>query len=73
MEAAKSMKPSSESSAIKMDLDLEFPVEDFQSVPPTVPFELFVKHCEEFREVFRDSLSTEEERLARKVDQEFVL
>ena len=73
MEAKKSTKLSSESSAAKTDLDLEFPVEDFQSLPTTVSFETLVSHCEEFRNIFRDGLSTESERLARKVHQEFVL
>jgi hypothetical protein len=73
MEAVKSTKCSSESSVTKMDLDLDFPVENFQSIPPTVSFELLVAHCEELREVFREGLSTEEERLARKVSKEFVL
>lgn len=73
MEAVNSTKPSSESSATKMDLDLEFPVDNFQSIPTTVSFELLVAHCEELRAVFRDALSTEKERLARKVHQEFIL
>jgi hypothetical protein len=74
MEAAKSTKPSSESSDTKCLADFELPVDpDFRSLPPLVSMEVMIQRNAELRKMFPKGIPTEEERLASKVSEEFVL
>ena len=54
--------------------DLELPVEpDFRPLPRRVPLDVMIQRNEELRKMFPQSIPTEEERLASKVHEEFVL
>jgi hypothetical protein len=53
---------------------LEFPVEpDFRPLPPLISIEAMIRRSAELRKMFPDGIPTEEERLAAKVSEEFVL
>jgi hypothetical protein len=56
------------------EVHLVFPVDpDFRSLPPKVSMDRYLEFNRQIREWFPGSIPTEEERLARKVDVEFVL
>jgi hypothetical protein len=73
-EPAKSTKHSCESSDTERAGDLELPVEpDFRPLPPLISIETMIQRSAELRKMFPDGIPTEEERLAAKVSEEFVL
>jgi hypothetical protein len=74
MEPGKSTKHSSESSVIEDVPGLEFPVEpEFRSLPPLVSMKVMIERIDEMRRSFPKGVPSEEERLAAKVSEEFVL
>jgi hypothetical protein len=77
MEPANFTKRFSESSATEdssMVPDLEFPVEpNFRPDPPLVSLDIMAERIQQMREMFPNGIPTEEERLARKTPEEFVL
>ena len=74
MEPGKSTKLSFESSGIEAGGDLEFPAEPgFRSLPPLVSMKVMIERIDEMRRSFPKGIPSEEERLAAKVSEEFVL
>jgi hypothetical protein len=64
------MKPSSASS----NIDFELPVDNsFRSLPPLVPVEYMAKVSGELRALYPHTLLSDQERLERKVNTEFIL
>jgi hypothetical protein len=67
----KSTKPSNASCGIP---DFELPIdEQFHALPPGLNLQEYCRLNKEFRKLFPKGIPTEEERLARKVSEEFVL
>jgi hypothetical protein len=65
------MKQSNESCAIP---ELELPVDrEFNALPPRVNLKDYCRLNQEFRKRFPKGVPTEQERLARKISEEFVL
>jgi hypothetical protein len=71
MALGKSTKPSNESFDIP---DLELPIDrEFHALPPKVNLQEYCRLNEQFRKLFPKGIPTEEDRLARKVSEDFVL
>jgi hypothetical protein len=70
----KSTKLSSGSSATELVPDLELPVDpDFRPLPPLVSLDVMADRIQLMRKMFAHGIPTEQERLARKTPEEFVL
>ena len=75
MERSKSTKHSSGSYGIESPIaDLELPVEpDFRPLPSLISMDVMIERNAEVRKMFPNGIPTEQERLAGKVSEEFVL